>query len=1015
MAYWLEDTKGVDRTLSPYQVRKVNHLRTELTHKQVALLNATMGSGKSLMSRYLTQLLIKDKTIKGCVVGCPQSQIKPSWSQSSEVGLPTGGPDHTAHIRRSIKLSKYKWPIPEDNEQAEEVNKQIRKAIYDGVVVTQQTLMGDKIDLVGLDLTGFLLIIDEAHHLGTSTTLFTKFVKPWLDAGGKLLMVTATAWRTEGDLFLPDDVIPAMWSFAQHVESGYAPANGLRVTTHELKNTTLTSSTKAGKLLITNDGSKDTAEQAVALWVKWGKPKYIHNIPARGNTTEYAKLLQAEFEKAGARVFNGVGTSLTVKKAMGKFIRREHRRISEGKKSKFDVLIVVMRGKEGTDWPVASHIGTEGISSSTIDLIQRAGRGTRLKRGRPDGSRLPLPDYADPSSPYYKFGDQTVLCFLVADKQNKKWSDFWTAMHREAAFLIGALMCGAEATDYLAKARMRGNPKRPRSGKPNPDNQAVWDGILAVVDLTKVQFKGHMANLRAIAAAIGRPPTDEELRQHLIHGFGCSKEEADKHILVKDTAYAFQNEKVIQRAAADADRGLFGAATSRQLVLDHLQTIFHDLADEMIDNNKALFEETMQFARAFSSEITGQDAQTIRKKLASGLPVPRITVEHAEKAIHNFYKEHRYTPEASSGFASRYLHGFNITFRQINTQLQKTHGTCLQHLCDRLYPPTVTKTDQQIRFEKSVRKRTGIFEALAEDIVQQVAAHPYVQFSVRAIDEARRLRGETLLADAGAGSNYYATTLATLIPAFTGKLKVAKAANPWVIDWTALGIDPTDTKWDDYHVRAGGTLPRPLPIPGINIELPGPLAAIRTLLLDGQWHDLNEIAQAAGTSITSTSARIRDLRKAKYGGLNIEFKPNKDGGVYRLLTTAASAKPIITEFEEFIRSNPDLPGQYIEAAERSFANGARQVSVRFLLGAARNGIEDIPTYKNALSPYLACLIKTLRPDLAPRISDGNGHYTPNLTALGIDPSPTDPPPPPTPSVNAVLDFFDALGGEEGTT
>lgn len=930
MAYWLEDTKGVDRTLSPYQVRKVNHLRTELTHKQVALLNATMGSGKSLMSRYLTQLLIKDKTIKGCVVGCPQSQIKPSWSQSSEVGLPTGGPDHTAHIRRSIKLSKYKWPIPEDNEQAEEVNKQIRKAIYDGVVVTQQTLMGDKIDLVGLDLTGFLLIIDEAHHLGTSTTLFTKFVKPWLDAGGKLLMVTATAWRTEGDLFLPDDVIPAMWSFAQHVESGYAPANGLRVTTHELKNTTLTSSTKAGKLLITNDGSKDTAEQAVALWVKWGKPKYIHNIPARGNTTEYAKLLQAEFEKAGARVFNGVGTSLTVKKAMGKFIRREHRRISEGKKSKFDVLIVVMRGKEGTDWPVASHIGTEGISSSTIDLIQRAGRGTRLKRGRPDGSRLPLPDYADPSSPYYKFGDQTVLCFLVADKQNKKWSDFWTAMHREAAFLIGALMCGAEATDYLAKARMRGNPKRPRSGKPNPDNQAVWDGILAVVDLTKVQFKGHMANLRAIAAAIGRPPTDEELRQHLIHGFGCSKEEADKHILVKDTAYAFQNEKVIQRAAADADRGLFGAATSRQLVLDHLQTIFHDLADEMIDNNKALFEETMQFARAFSSEITGQDAQTIRKKLASGLPVPRITVEHAEKAIHNFYKEHRHTPEASSGFASRYLHGFNITFRQINTQLQKTHGTCLQHLCDRLYPPvtakvpnqhdfevyhrsnagvldkiieraitskndgeakgsvrgilfamktedpsfrtkdnrtafyarviiglvpaldgffktsnrskytpdwnalgidpadekwddyhvraggslprplpTVTKTDQQIRFEKSVRKRTGIFEALAEDIVQQVAAHPYVQFSVRAIDEARRLRGETLLADAGAGSNYYATTLATLIPAFTGKLKVAKAANPWVIDWEALQIDPDDPKWDDYQKRVGGP-PRPV-------------------------------------------------------------------------------------------------------------------------------------------------------------------------------------------------------------
>ena len=53
-------------------------------------------------------------------------------------------------------------------------------------------------------------------------------------------------------------------------------------------------------------------------------------------------------------------------------------------------------------------------------------------------------------------------------------------------------------------------------------------------------------------------------------------------------------------------------------------------------------------------------------------------------------------------------------------------------------------------------------------------------------------------------------------------------------------------------------------------QLNGQLMRVFVLMKDGHWRTLNEIARDVGGSPASVSARLRDLRKAKYGSRVVE-------------------------------------------------------------------------------------------------------------------------------------------------
>ena len=61
------------------------------------------------------------------------------------------------------------------------------------------------------------------------------------------------------------------------------------------------------------------------------------------------------------------------------------------------------------------------------------------------------------------------------------------------------------------------------------------------------------------------------------------------------------------------------------------------------------------------------------------------------------------------------------------------------------------------------------------------------------------------------------------------------------------------------------------------------LDRVRELMSDGRWHSLRWLADAVGGSEAGVSARIRDLRKVRFGARTVDRK-RIDGGlwVYRL-------------------------------------------------------------------------------------------------------------------------------------
>jgi hypothetical protein len=48
------------------------------------------------------------------------------------------------------------------------------------------------------------------------------------------------------------------------------------------------------------------------------------------------------------------------------------------------------------------------------------------------------------------------------------------------------------------------------------------------------------------------------------------------------------------------------------------------------------------------------------------------------------------------------------------------------------------------------------------------------------------------------------------------------------------------------------------------------LARVRRAMADGEWHTLRELGERLADSDASVSARLRDLRKPKFGGWTVE-------------------------------------------------------------------------------------------------------------------------------------------------
>ena len=65
--------------------------------------------------------------------------------------------------------------------------------------------------------------------------------------------------------------------------------------------------------------------------------------------------------------------------------------------------------------------------------------------------------------------------------------------------------------------------------------------------------------------------------------------------------------------------------------------------------------------------------------------------------------------------------------------------------------------------------------------------------------------------------------------------------------------------------------------PGANVRLSGQLSRVWELMRDGEWRSIAEIAEKVNATEQGVSARLRDLRKEKYGAHDVERRLDGPG------------------------------------------------------------------------------------------------------------------------------------------
>lgn len=71
------------------------------------------------------------------------------------------------------------------------------------------------------------------------------------------------------------------------------------------------------------------------------------------------------------------------------------------------------------------------------------------------------------------------------------------------------------------------------------------------------------------------------------------------------------------------------------------------------------------------------------------------------------------------------------------------------------------------------------------------------------------------------------------------------------------------------------------------LRLKGQMLKVYELMRDGSWRTLREIADSVGSPEASVSARLRDLRKDRYGSFQVD-RQRDEGGLHLYRVTEAT-------------------------------------------------------------------------------------------------------------------------------
>lgn len=455
-------------------------------------IEAPTGSGKTLMIRSLVALdLGMPGGFSHVIVAAPQEQIERAFLGATDV--------------------RVAWPMGTAAQPVLTIPQRLfraarrdgcgtRRSIQRYLAVSERayalacthaalcTLTGDDLPA---DLTGRLLIVDEAHHVPARG--LSRIARLWRARGGRLLFLTATPYRTDGQAVVLEDMKLIRRSMAEHMQEGFAP----RTLTSEIvpigrRTQRVSASQFTGDSPPPGGFTAAVTKAVVTKWIADGKPKMIVRVPP-GRGALVRRLVSA-LRRAGARVLDASGMKKERKRAFLQALDSERGRTFAT--SEIDVIVGIQRVCEGTDWPICSAVYSIGIPASLQMVAQLAGRALRRK--------------PDPYPAAYR--DLARMVFFVPGANADSLAEL-ALDHSRHALLVATFLADHEiGAGWVATAAVQRGVRAALAGKPEGSVDEAIDITNAPGDIvTRAEAQLALAAAQEQLVESGQPVNAETL------------------------------------------------------------------------------------------------------------------------------------------------------------------------------------------------------------------------------------------------------------------------------------------------------------------------------------------------------------------------------------------------------------------------------------------------------------------------------------------------------------------------
>lgn len=427
--------------LATYQA----HLLGRLRRCGDVTVEAPTGSGKTLLVRALIGLdLNRPGGFTHALVAAPQEQIEAAFlsDRVEHLRWPEEG---FAQPTLTIPAHLFRAARRDGCGTRTAIRRYLASSDRQGALAcTHAAIARLEEDDLPPDLSGRLLVIDEAHHVPAEG--LSRIAGIWRSRGGRLLFLTATPYRADDEPVVLPGMVHLRRSLPEHMQEGFAP----RTLEGEIVNFLF--ERDGGGDLERRSGSSGTrryrsgaASAVVQKWEEDGRPKAIVRVPP--GRAKLVRRIVAAFERVGARVLDASGTGRDRKVRFLAALAAER---DQSVESRIDVIVGVMRVLEGTDWPVCSAVYSFGIPRSIHTVVQLAGRALRKK---PADFR---PDYRD----------RARLVFFVPCEAIEAQAQLSLDHSRHTLLLCAFMVDHQVGQSWVVTAAVRRGLRRALAGQP---------------------------------------------------------------------------------------------------------------------------------------------------------------------------------------------------------------------------------------------------------------------------------------------------------------------------------------------------------------------------------------------------------------------------------------------------------------------------------------------------------------------------------------------------------------------